>query len=126
MDLGSSQTICQVSLNWETAYAKAFQIQTSPDGTNWTTIYSTTTGTGGIQTLNVSGHRPLRAHERHGARHPVRLLAVGVRRIHHGTGGSGTGGNTVTVTNPGSQTSTIGTAVSQQISAHGLRRQARR
>ena len=42
-------------LNWEAAYATAFQIQTSADGTNWTTIYSTTTGTGGVQTLNVSG-----------------------------------------------------------------------
>ena len=31
------------------------QIQTSADGTNWTTIYSTTTGTGGTQTLNVTG-----------------------------------------------------------------------
>ena len=42
-------------LEWETAYATAFQIQTSADGTNWTTIYSTTTGTGGTQTLNVTG-----------------------------------------------------------------------
>ena len=55
VDLGSSQTICQVSLDWETAYATAFQIQTSPDGTNWTTIYSTTTGTGGTQVLSVTG-----------------------------------------------------------------------
>src|ERR1700729_3528279 len=55
VDLGSSQAICQVTLNWETAYAKAFQIQTSADGTNWTTIYSTTTGTGGTQTLSVTG-----------------------------------------------------------------------
>jgi hypothetical protein len=55
VDLGSSQTICQVTLNWETAYATAFQIQTSPDGTTWTSIYSTTTGTGGIQTLAVTG-----------------------------------------------------------------------
>jgi F5/8 type C domain/Ricin-type beta-trefoil lectin domain len=55
VDLGSSQAICQVTLNWETAYAKAFQIQASPDGTNWTTIYSTSTGTGGTQTLNVTG-----------------------------------------------------------------------
>jgi hypothetical protein len=55
VDLGSSQAICQVTLNWEAAYAKAFQIQTSADGTNWTTIYSTTTGTGGTQTLNVTG-----------------------------------------------------------------------
>src|SRR6202041_1733951 len=55
VDLGSSQAICQVTLNWETAYATAFQIQTSADGTNWTTVYSTTTGTGGTQTLSVSG-----------------------------------------------------------------------
>jgi hypothetical protein len=55
VDLGASQTVCQVTLDWEAAYATAFQIQTSPDGTNWTTIYSTTTGTGGNQTLAVSG-----------------------------------------------------------------------
>src|SRR5579859_8096473 len=55
VDLGSSQTICQVVLNWETAYASAFQIQVSNDATNWTSIYSTTTGTGGVQTLSVSG-----------------------------------------------------------------------
>jgi hypothetical protein len=42
-------------LAWESAYAKAFQIQTSNDGTTWTTIYSTTTGTGGVQTIPVSG-----------------------------------------------------------------------
>ncbi len=42
-------------LVWETAYATAFQIQTSPDGSTWTTIYSTTTGTGGTQALTVSG-----------------------------------------------------------------------
>jgi hypothetical protein len=55
VDLGAGLTVCQVVLNWEPAYATAFQLQTSADGTNWTTIYSTTTGTGGIQTLNVSG-----------------------------------------------------------------------
>src|SRR5450755_1456374 len=55
VDLGSTQSICQVTLNWEAAYATAFQIQTSTDGTTWTPIYSTTTGTGGTQTLNVSG-----------------------------------------------------------------------
>jgi hypothetical protein len=55
VDLGSSQTVCEVSLAWEAAYATAFQIQVSPDGTNWTTVYSTTTGTGGTQTLSVNG-----------------------------------------------------------------------
>jgi hypothetical protein len=55
VDLGSSQTVCGVSLNWEAAFGKSFQIQTSPDATNWTTIFSTTTGTGGVQALSVSG-----------------------------------------------------------------------
>jgi hypothetical protein len=55
VDLGSSQSICQVTLDWETAYGKAFQIQTSTDNSTWTTIYSTTAGTGGIQSLSVSG-----------------------------------------------------------------------
>ncbi|MDT5040498.1 MAG: hypothetical protein QOE51_1483 [Actinoplanes sp.] len=55
VDLGSTATITSVKLQWETAYGKAFQIQTSPDGTAWTSIYSTTTGTGGTQTLNVTG-----------------------------------------------------------------------
>jgi beta-glucanase (GH16 family) len=55
VDLGATHAVSQVKLNWEAAYASAFQIQTSNDGANWTTIYSTTTGTGGNQTLNVSG-----------------------------------------------------------------------
>ncbi len=55
VDLGSSQSICGVTLNWEAAYATSFQIQTSADGSNWTSIYSTTTGTGGTQNLTVTG-----------------------------------------------------------------------
>nr|WP_307873097.1 DUF1996 domain-containing protein [Actinoplanes ovalisporus] len=55
VDLGSTATVSQVKLTWEAAYAKAFQIQTSADGTNWTNVYSTTTATGGTQTLSVSG-----------------------------------------------------------------------
>src|SRR5258707_9932353 len=55
VDLGSSQSICQVGLDWETAYATSFQIQVSPDGATWTSISSTTAGAGGNQTLNVSG-----------------------------------------------------------------------
>src|ERR1035437_1278933 len=55
VDLGQSYNINHVTLNWEAAYARAFQIQTSNDGTTWTSIYSTTTGTGGVQTLNITG-----------------------------------------------------------------------
>ncbi|WP_034591940.1 discoidin domain-containing protein [Hamadaea tsunoensis] len=56
VDLGATATISKVVLQWEAAYATGFQIQTSADGsTNWQTIYSTTTGTGGTQTLTVTG-----------------------------------------------------------------------
>nr|WP_307834179.1 DUF1996 domain-containing protein [Actinoplanes lichenicola] len=55
VDLGSTATVTQVKLVWEAAYAKAFQIQTSADGTTWTNLYSTTTAAGGTQTLNVNG-----------------------------------------------------------------------
>jgi len=55
VDLGSSQPICQVLINWEPAYARSFQIQLSANGTSWTTVYSTTTGAGGNQTYNVAG-----------------------------------------------------------------------
>ncbi len=42
-------------LQWDPAFATAYQIQVSPDGGNWTTIYSTTTGTGFKETLTVNG-----------------------------------------------------------------------
>ncbi|WP_433891219.1 discoidin domain-containing protein [Streptomyces sp. CA-111067] len=55
VDLGSGSSICQVVINWQTSYAKAFQLQVSDDATTWSTLYSTTAGTGGVQTLDVSG-----------------------------------------------------------------------
>ncbi|MFF1407030.1 beta-1,3-glucanase family protein [Streptomyces sp. NPDC058294] len=55
VDLGSVQQITRVTLTWEAAYAKAYQIQTSTDGANWTTVYSTTNATGGTQDLTVTG-----------------------------------------------------------------------
>ncbi len=55
VDLGSTQTISQVVLNWEAAYASAFTIQTSANGSTWTNISPVTTGQAGVQTLNVTG-----------------------------------------------------------------------
>jgi hypothetical protein len=55
VDLGASRQVSQVVLSWEAAYARAFQLQTSTDAATWTSIYATTTGTGGTQTLNVTG-----------------------------------------------------------------------
>jgi fibronectin type 3 domain-containing protein len=55
VDLGATHAVTRVVLNWQTAYGRAFQLQTSTDGTAWTTIYSTTASTGGVQDLNVTG-----------------------------------------------------------------------
>jgi F5/8 type C domain-containing protein len=55
VDLGTSYAVCRVVLTWEAAYARAFQVQVSDTATAWTTIFSTTTGTGGTQSLDVSG-----------------------------------------------------------------------
>ncbi|MFF5235397.1 discoidin domain-containing protein [Dactylosporangium sp. NPDC000521] len=57
VDLGAVTDVCQVVIAWQTSYAKAFSVEVSPTGAagSWTSIYSTTTSTGGTQTLTVSG-----------------------------------------------------------------------
>jgi hypothetical protein len=55
VDLGGTATITQVVLNWEAAFGRAYRIEVSPNASAWTTIYSTTTGPGGIERLTVSG-----------------------------------------------------------------------
>ncbi|WP_055585890.1 discoidin domain-containing protein [Peterkaempfera griseoplana] len=49
VDLGAEYDITGVRLMWETAYGTAYQIQVSDDDTTWTTIYSTTSGAGGVE-----------------------------------------------------------------------------
>ena len=83
VDLGATHTVSRVVLNWEAAYARAFQIQTSTDGNTWTNVYSTTTGDGRRPGPDRLRHRPVRADERHAARDPVRLLALGVPGLRH-------------------------------------------
>lgn len=55
VDLGSVHDISRVLLNWEAAYGKAYQLQVSNDANTWTTLYSTTSGDGGIDDVAVSG-----------------------------------------------------------------------
>ncbi len=52
VDLGSNQMVASVQLKWEAAYATQFQIQTSTNNTNWTTVYSNYSGTGGTNMIN--------------------------------------------------------------------------
>jgi beta-glucosidase len=55
IDFGGVATINQVVLNWESAYASAYRLETSNDGASWTPIYTTAAGHGGIERLAVSG-----------------------------------------------------------------------
>ena len=55
IDLGAGATVDRVELDWEAAYASGYQIQMSNDAATWTTLYSTTTATGGVQNLAVTG-----------------------------------------------------------------------
>lgn len=55
VDLGASTSFKHVQLVWDPAYAKAYDIQTSDDGQNWTTVKSVTDGNGNTDDLDVSG-----------------------------------------------------------------------
>ena len=46
MDLGEVQKVGGVILKWEAAYARSYEIRVSADSTEWTTVYSTTSGNG--------------------------------------------------------------------------------
>ncbi|MHA6757492.1 glycoside hydrolase family 3 C-terminal domain-containing protein [Streptacidiphilus sp. PAMC 29251] len=98
VDLGSPQQICSVGLVWEDAYATAFQIQVSNDNATWTTIYSTTTATGGKETIPVSvTDRYLRMNGTARATQfgysVFEFDAYGLTTVAPVTGGNGNGGN---------------------------------
>ena len=54
VDLGKTYTVSKVVLNWEGAYGKAYKIQTSTDGKNWTTVKNVTDGKGGVETITFT------------------------------------------------------------------------
>jgi hypothetical protein len=55
VDLGAVHNLHKVVLYWENAYATAFQIQVSDNGSTWTDLYPTISGHVGKQSLAVSG-----------------------------------------------------------------------
>ncbi|PRX96741.1 discoidin domain-containing protein [Allonocardiopsis opalescens] len=55
VDLGSVRSFHHVQLVWETAYGRAYQVQTSTDGANWTTVHQETAGNGGVDSIPVGG-----------------------------------------------------------------------
>ncbi|MEU0404246.1 discoidin domain-containing protein [Streptomyces sp. NPDC006197] len=55
VDLGAPASLSRVDLRWETASAKAYRIELSGNGADWTTAYSTANGPGGNESLPVTG-----------------------------------------------------------------------
>jgi regulation of enolase protein 1 (concanavalin A-like superfamily) len=51
VDLGSSQSISRVRLNWAAAFATSYRVQISDDGAAWTDLYSTSAGDGNVDDL---------------------------------------------------------------------------
>lgn len=54
VDLGSNMNVSKVVLNWHSYYAREYRVQVSTDGSNWTTVYSTTSGTSGSRTITFT------------------------------------------------------------------------
>lgn len=55
IDLGTSYSVDKIVIPWYSSdYAKAYQVQTSTDGSSWTTVYSTSSGSSGTKTHTFS------------------------------------------------------------------------
>jgi beta-glucosidase len=55
VDLGARIDFNRVRLSWGANYAQNYQIQTSDNGTNWLTVYSTALGSGGNEEILCRG-----------------------------------------------------------------------
>jgi serine protease AprX len=51
VDLGSSQNVSQVTLDWDTYFATAYSLQVSLDQNNWSDVGNTSSGNGGQETI---------------------------------------------------------------------------
>ena len=51
LDLGGVKSIGRIVLEWDAYYAKSYSLQVSSDGNSWTTVFSTTGGNGGNDTI---------------------------------------------------------------------------
>ncbi len=55
VDLGVTAQISRVRLQWDLSCATAYRVETSPNASSWTPIFSTTTGDGGVDDLAITG-----------------------------------------------------------------------
>jgi len=98
VDLTSTATIDQVVIKWWGDYAVAYEIQVSNDATNWTAVYSTSTGDGATDDVAVTGsgryvrmYGTVRSNSGNNGRYSIYEMEV------YGTSGGG-GGSTATNT----------------------------
>ena len=54
VDLGTTCSISHVKLYWDIAYGSSYKIQVSDDHLNWTDVYSTTSGNGGLDDITFT------------------------------------------------------------------------
>lgn len=54
VDLGSDHQITRVKLNWQNSYAVEYQLQTSSNGSDWTTVFHERAGNGGVDDVNIT------------------------------------------------------------------------
>jgi glucose/arabinose dehydrogenase len=55
VDLSGDASLARIRLDWDVSCAKAYELQTSPDGKAWHTILSRTAAKGGVENLPVTG-----------------------------------------------------------------------
>jgi endoglucanase Acf2 len=51
VDLGSTQLIGAVELDWEAAFGRAYDLQVSDDGSTWKTVYRNLASSGGLENI---------------------------------------------------------------------------
>ncbi len=111
VDLGAVYNITYLILRWEAAYGISYQIQVSNDGNTWTPIYTTTTGDGNLDLLNVSAagrYVRMNGTQRFNTAWGYSLYELEV----YGNGGTPGPTNTVVITNTPTRTITPSPAIS--------------
>src|SRR6202522_4390639 len=117
VNMGSAQTFNQIEMDsggYSTDYARGYNVEVSTNGTTFTSV-ATGTGTSSPETVTFATQT---------AQYIRVVLTQAVSPYWWSmvnftvySGSSSGGGDTVTVTGPGSQTSTVGSAASLQVSA---------
>lgn len=54
VDLGERKSFRHLQLVWDPAYAKSYEVLVSDDGSNWRSVYTTTSGDGDADDLDIA------------------------------------------------------------------------